>query len=109
MQEFVEYIVKKIANNPEEVQIREKEDKETIVMEIFLSEDDRDKIIGKEARIANALRIIVEEVARKLEKLVVMKISDNCSRIPKKEKLKTMEVETQGEVKDEDNAHSSPI
>lgn len=45
-------------------------------MEIFLSEDDRDKVIGKGASIANALRVIVEEIARKLGKLVIMRILD---------------------------------
>ena len=76
MRELVEYVIKKIADNPNNVKVQEKEGEGAIILEVFLAEEDRDKIIGKGARIANALRIIVEEIARKVGKLVVMKISD---------------------------------
>ena len=76
MRELVEYVIKKIANNPNNVKVQEKKGEGAIILEVFLAEEDRDKIIGKGARIANALRVIVEEIARKVGKLVIMRISD---------------------------------
>ncbi len=76
MRELVEYIIKKIANNPDKVKVQEKKEEKAIILEVFLAEDDRNKIIGKGASIANALRVIVEEMARKVGKLVVVRISD---------------------------------
>jgi len=77
MRELVEYIIRKIANNPDEVQVRQEEGRETAILEVFLAEDDRDKIIGKGGSLANALRVIVEEVARKLGKRVIIRILEN--------------------------------
>ena len=55
---------------------KKKKEEKAIILEVFLAEDDRNKIIGKGASIANALRVIVEEMARKVGKLVVVRISD---------------------------------
>lgn len=75
MKELVEFIVKSLVDNPEKLVITTEEEGE--VLKIFIKADENDigKIIGKQGKIAKAIRIIVRSAAMKLGKKVIIEIN----------------------------------
>ena len=76
MREMVEYIVKQIVDSPEEVKVQEMKEEKVILLEISVAKKDMDKVIGKEGRIATALRTLVGAAAAKLKKRVMVEIRE---------------------------------
>jgi predicted RNA-binding protein YlqC (UPF0109 family) len=74
MRELVEKLVQAIVDNPDKVQVTEVKGERTIVYEVKVAEEDLGKVIGKEGRIANALRTILKAAAAKLGKKVSLEI-----------------------------------
>ncbi len=74
--ELVEYMVKALVDNPEEVQIREVEGEKSTILELKVMKEDIGKVIGKHGRIARAIRTIVNASATKSGKKVVLEILD---------------------------------
>ena len=74
MVELVAAIAKALVDKPEEVVVREIEDNQSIVIELKVSPDDMGKIIGKQGRIAKALRTVVKAAATKSGKKVAVEI-----------------------------------
>ena len=72
MKELVEFIVKSLVDNPEKLVITTEEEGE--VLKIFIKADENDigKIIGKQGKIAKAIRTIVRSAAMKLGKKVII-------------------------------------
>ena len=75
MKELVEFIVKYLVDNPEKLVITTEEEGE--VLKIFIKADENDigKIIGKQGKIAKAIRTIVRSSAMKLGKKVIVEIN----------------------------------
>lgn len=65
MKEFVEYIVKKLVDHPEEVQVSQIDSEKTVIMELQVKEGDLGKVIGKKGRTAKALRTLLTAAAAK--------------------------------------------
>ncbi|HCL00037.1 MAG TPA: RNA-binding protein [Candidatus Marinimicrobia bacterium] len=65
MKDFVEYIVKKLVDNPDEVKVNQIDSEKTIIMELQVKDGDLGKVIGKKGRTAKALRTILTAVAAK--------------------------------------------
>ncbi len=76
MKELVEVITKALVDSPEEVVVTEREDKKTTVLEVRVAESDMGKVIGKQGRIAKAIRSVVKAAAAKEDKKVVVDIMD---------------------------------
>jgi predicted RNA-binding protein YlqC (UPF0109 family) len=74
MKELVEYLVKALVDKPEEVNITQTEGESVTILEIRVSADDAGKVIGKEGRIANAIRTIVKAAGAKNKKRVSVEI-----------------------------------
>jgi len=74
MVELVEAIAKSLVDKPEEVEVKEIPGKQTIVIELKVAPDDMGKVIGKQGRIAKALRTVVKAAATKVNKKVVVEI-----------------------------------
>ena len=74
MKELVEVIAKALVDHPEEVSVNEKNDGRTIVLEVHVAEGDMGKVIGKQGRIAKAIRSVVKAAAAKEDKKVVVDI-----------------------------------
>ncbi|MCD6319037.1 KH domain-containing protein [Candidatus Aerophobetes bacterium] len=74
MRELVEYIIKKIVDRPEDVQVQEIKAEKVILLEISVAKEDMGKVIGKGGRVANALRTIVGAAAAKMRKRVMVEI-----------------------------------
>ena len=76
MKELVEVITKALVDSPEEVVVTEREDKKTTVLEVRVAENDMGKVIGKQGRIAKAIRSVVKAAVAKEDKKVVVDIMD---------------------------------
>lgn len=74
MKELVEVIAKALVDHPEEVSVNEKNEGRTIVLELHVAEGNMGKVIGKQGRIAKAIRSVVKAAAAKEDKKVVVDI-----------------------------------
>ena len=74
MKELVVVIAKALVDHPEEVSVNEKNEGRTIVLELHVAEGDMGKVIGKQGRIAKAIRSVVKAAAAKEDKKVVVDI-----------------------------------
>lgn len=74
MKELVEVIAKALVDDPDSVVVTEKQDGKTTVLEVHVSESDMGKVIGKQGRIAKAIRSVVKAAAAKEDKKVVVDI-----------------------------------
>lgn len=74
MGELVEILAKALVDNPEEVQVNEIEGTQSIIIELKVAQDDMGKVIGKQGRIAKAIRTLVKAAAIKENKRVVVEI-----------------------------------
>ena len=75
MKELVLTIAKALVNQPDQVEVNEIEDERTITLELKVAPDDMGKIIGKQGRIAKALRTVVKAAATKESKRIVVEIT----------------------------------
>ncbi len=75
MKELVEVIAMSLVDHPEEVVVSEKETDHAIILELKVAADDMGKVIGKQGRIAKALRTVVKAAASKGEKKVIVDIA----------------------------------
>lgn len=74
MRELVEIIAKALVDHPEEVTVKEIQGERSIIIELRVAQDDMGKVIGKQGRIAKALRTVVKSAAIKEDKRVVVEI-----------------------------------
>ena len=74
MKELVEVIAKSLVEFPEEVVVTEKQSGKTTVLELKVAPSDRGKVIGKQGRIAKAIRAVVKAAASKEDQKVVVDI-----------------------------------
>ena len=68
MKELVEVIAKSLVEHPEEVVVTEKESGKSTVIELKVAQSDMGKVIGKQGRIAKAIRSVVKAAASKSDK-----------------------------------------
>lgn len=74
MKELVEVIAKSLVENPDEVVVTEKESGKALVLELKVAASDMGKVIGKQGRIAKAIRSVVKAAASKDDKKVIVDI-----------------------------------
>ncbi|HDS08975.1 MAG TPA: KH domain-containing protein [Firmicutes bacterium] len=77
MKELVEAIVKALVDNPEEVSILETGGNKAVIYELKVARTDIGKVIGKEGRIANAMRTIISAAAKKQGKRALLQIIED--------------------------------
>ena len=63
MKELIEYIAKSIVDKPEEVRVTEEATEDVIVLRLEVAPEDTGKVIGKEGRIAKAMRTLLRVAA----------------------------------------------
>ena len=63
MKEFVEYIVKNLVDNPDEVKINEVGASQSLIIELKVEKSDIGKIIGKKGKTIHAIRTLLMSVA----------------------------------------------
>lgn len=74
MKELVEVIAKSLVDFPDEVVVIETENEKSIVLELRVAQSDMGKVIGKQGRIAKAIRSVVKAAASKENKKVIVEI-----------------------------------
>ncbi len=74
MKELVEIIAKELVDFPDEVVVTETENEKSIVIELKVAEGDMGKVIGKQGRIAKAIRTVVKAASSKVDKKVIVDI-----------------------------------
>lgn len=74
MKELVEVIAKYLVDNPDEVVVSEKLNGKNITVELHVAASDMGKVIGKQGRIAKAIRSVVKAASSKENKKVDVEI-----------------------------------
>lgn len=70
MKELIEYIVKSLVEDPNSVEISETQGETVTIIEVRVAESDMGKVIGKEGRIASAIRTVAKASAGREKKRV---------------------------------------
>lgn len=76
MVELVEYIAKSLIDNPESLKLETKETEEQIDIYLYVLQSDMGKIIGKQGKIAKAIRAVLKAVSLKENKKVNLEIEE---------------------------------
>ena len=74
MKEVVETIAKALVDSPDEVVVTESETEREIVLQLHVAQEDMGKVIGKQGRIAKAIRSVVKAAASNCDKKVKVEI-----------------------------------
>ena len=74
MKELVLYLAKSLVDHPDQVSVEETDGPEAVILELHVAEDDMGKVIGKQGRIAKAIRSVVRAATAKDEKPVFVEI-----------------------------------
>ena len=74
MKELVEFMAKSLVDNPDSVIVNEVSGEQSTILKITVAPEDMGKIIGKQGRIAKAIRTVIKAVAVKQNKRVIVEI-----------------------------------
>ena len=72
--DLIEYVAKRLVDNPDEVRVERVEQPDTIVFQLHVAKDEVGKVIGRRGRIARALRTIVRAGGARERRRVVLEI-----------------------------------
>jgi hypothetical protein len=74
MKELLEVIAKSLVDNPEEVVVTETSNERSVLLELKVAQSDMGKVIGKQGRIAKAIRSVLKAAASKEDRKVIVEI-----------------------------------
>lgn len=74
MKELVEFIVKAIASNPDEVRVTQKEIDGRIILRLEVAPEDKGKVIGRHGRVAESIRVLLRVAAVKQDVRATLEI-----------------------------------
>ena len=74
MKELVEVVAKALVDNPDEVVVTERTEGRNVIIELHVAPSDMGKVIGKQGRIAQAIRAVVKAASSKDNKRVDVEI-----------------------------------
>lgn len=76
MKELVEVIAKSLVDNPNEVHVNEVQGEQSLILQLKVAPEDMGKVIGKQGRVAKAIRTVIKAAALNEEKKVAVEIID---------------------------------
>ncbi len=76
MGELVEMLAKALVDDPNGVYVKQVEENDSTIIELKVAPEDMGKVIGKQGKIAKAIRTVVKSMAIKENKKVIVKIID---------------------------------
>ena len=76
MKDVVEVIAKSLVDNPSEVHVNEIQGEQDLILELRVAPEDMGKVIGKQGRIAKAIRTVVKAAALNKDQKIVVEIID---------------------------------
>jgi hypothetical protein len=74
MKELVVYLAKQLVNHPDAVEVKEMQSDTTTVLELRVAREDIGRVIGKQGRTAKSIRTILNAVASRTNRKVVLEI-----------------------------------
>lgn len=74
LKDLAEYLVKALADHPEKVELVEREEDDTVIIELKMSPDDIGKIIGKSGNTINAIRTVLQTAASSQKKRAKLEV-----------------------------------
>jgi predicted RNA-binding protein YlqC (UPF0109 family) len=74
MVKLLEYIAKSLVDNPDQVEVEQVEEEDIIRLELRVAQEDMGKVIGKQGRIAKAIRTVIKAATAKEKKKVIVEI-----------------------------------
>ena len=79
MKELVQVIAKSLVDNPSEVHVNEVQGEQSVVLELRVAPEDMGKVIGKQGKVAKAIRTVVKGASLNVDKKIVVEILDDKS------------------------------
>ncbi len=76
MKELIEFLARSLVDNPDAVQVKEEQEGDRIVFRLYVADDDMGKVIGKQGRIANAMRDLLKVAAARQGARARLEIGD---------------------------------
>lgn len=76
MKDLLEYLAKALVDNPDDVKVEVIEGERSVILQLKVNDEDIGKVIGKQGRIAQALRTLVKAAATKQGKNAIVEILD---------------------------------
>jgi predicted RNA-binding protein YlqC (UPF0109 family) len=76
IKELVEYVAKALVSDPSQVKVKMVEKDRVVVIELNVGEDDMGRVIGKQGRIAKAIRAVVKSATANEKKRYLVEIVD---------------------------------
>jgi len=73
-QELIEYIVKNLVNDPTQVRVERRHAGQSIILELHVAREDMGRVIGRNGRVANAMRSLLRAVSSKKDKRIILEI-----------------------------------
>jgi uncharacterized protein len=104
-QQFVEYIVKSIVENPDAVKIERTIDEKGVLLELTVSEDDLGRVIGKRGALAQSLRTLLRALGTKNDARYNLKIVDVGDGGSRKQRNDEIRDEVANKSEDSDNSY----
>ena len=111
MKELIEMIAKALVDNPDNVQVSQLDGEQSSIIELKVAQEDIGKVIGKQGRTAQAIRIILGAAGMKLKKRFNLEIIDKGERPhpwPKPEPMPEPKPEPMPEPKPEPESEPMP-
>jgi len=99
-QQFIEYIVKSLVSNPDDVKIERRIDEKGVLLELTVSPDDLGRVIGKRGATAQSLRTLLRALGTKNDARYNLKIVDVGGPRPPRDDTTTAQDDTQAPTED---------
>ncbi len=77
MERLVEIIAKSLVDHPDQVAVHQEEDTRTVVIKLRVAQEDMGKVIGKQGRIAKAIRTMVNAAGTRSNKRIIVDIDSD--------------------------------
>ena len=74
MKELLQFLAQSLVNHPEEVEVKDTQSENTLVLELRVAKEDLGRIIGKQGRTAKSIRTILNAAASRTNRKVVLDI-----------------------------------
>ncbi len=77
MHDFVDFVIKKLVDKPDGVQlVQDEKEANKVVFQVTVDQEDVGKVIGRKGRTANAIRILLSAIAAREGKRAILEIMD---------------------------------
>ena len=63
MKKLIEYLARALAEHPDDVVVEEEHDGDRVILHLYVADDDKGRVIGREGRVANAIRSLLHVAA----------------------------------------------